>query len=85
MRKKHLKRDPHADREAARYEQPIPSREYILSLLSKSVGPMTQEELCREFGMDDADQIEALRRRLQAMVRDGQIVSNRSGGFWRTG
>ncbi|MEH6543138.1 MAG: ribonuclease R [Porticoccaceae bacterium] len=81
MRKKHLKRDPHADREAARYEQPITSREYILSLLSKSVGPMTQEELCREFGMDDTDQIEALRRRLQAMVRDGQIVRNRSGGF----
>lgn len=81
MRNKHLKRDPHADREAARYEKPIPSREYLLSLLSDSVGPMGLAELYRELGVDDADQIEALQRRLRAMERDGQVVRNRSGSF----
>lgn len=81
MRKKHIRRDPHADREASLYEKPIPSREYILSLLAESTGPMTQDELCREFGLSETDQIEALRRRLRAMERDGQVVRNRSGGF----
>lgn len=81
MRNKHLKNDPQAEREAARYEKPIPSREYILQLLADSVGPLNQAELSRELGLRDDEQIEALRRRLGAMVRDGQIVENRSGGY----
>ena len=49
MRNKHLKNDPQAEREAARYEKPIPSREYILQLLADSVGPLNQAELSREL------------------------------------
>lgn len=81
MRNKHLKNDPHAEREATRYEKPIPSREYILQLLGDSVGPLTHAELCRALDLRDDDQSEALRRRLGAMIRDGQIVENRSGGY----
>lgn len=69
--------DPHAQREAAKYENPIPSREYIFKVLDKSVGPMTHEQLCEELSLGEEEQIEALRRRLIAMVRDGQLHSNR--------
>ncbi|EKD70073.1 MAG: hypothetical protein ACD_46C00650G0001, partial [uncultured bacterium] len=34
MVKFNKKKDPHADREAQKYEHPIPSREYILEYLS---------------------------------------------------
>ncbi|RLA49160.1 MAG: ribonuclease R [Gammaproteobacteria bacterium] len=73
--------DPHAAREAARYENPIPSREFILGHLEKSIGPLTHQELCREFRLADDDAIEALRRRLRAMERDGQTVRNRRGAY----
>lgn len=75
--KKHIKKDSFAAREAAKYENPIPSREYILDFLSNSAGPLTHEELCSGFGIDDSDAREALRRRLIAMERDGQAVRNR--------
>ena len=76
---KHL--DPYATREASRYEKPIPSREFVLDFLSESVGPMTHEEICAALKLSDIDQIEAMRRRLRAMERDGQLASNRAGGY----
>ena len=44
-------------------------------------GPALHSELCQELDLNNEDQIEALRRRLVAMVRDGQIICNRSGAF----
>lgn len=73
--------DPHAAREAERYENPIPSREFILDYLRDSIGPLTHPELCKALGLRDEDDIEALRRRLIAMSRDGQLVSNRRGAY----
>jgi len=81
LKKSSLPADPNAEREASNYEKPIASREYILELLGKSVGPLTHEELCKVLKLRDDDSIEALRRRLGAMVRDGQLVSNRLGGY----
>lgn len=81
LKKTSLPADPNAEREASNYEKPIASREYILDLLGKSVGPLTHEELCKALKLRDDDSIEALRRRLGAMVRDGQLVSNRLGGY----
>ena len=81
MGNRHLRADPHAGREAAKYERPIPSREYILEQLSASTGPLSYEELCGLLALDDDAAREALRRRLRAMVRDGQLVENRSGGY----
>ena len=37
--------------------------------------------LCEKMGLTDDEQIEALRRRLIAMSRDGQIISNRRGVY----
>lgn len=79
--KKPRRSDPHAAREAARYENPIPSREFILSHLENSIGPLTHLELCREFKLTSDAAIEALRRRLKAMERDGQTVCNRRGAY----
>ena len=80
-RKKAVHMDPHAEREAAKYENPIPSRELILSVLSEAGHPMNREELARTFGLESEDDLEALRRRLRAMERDGQLLRNRRGGY----
>ena len=82
-RKKTPKNDPFAAREAQKYDNPVASREYILEVLKKSGGPLTHEQLCGQLKLDTEEQVEALRRRLIAMVRDGQLVSNRKGAFGR--
>ena len=81
MKKKRVQVDPFASREAGKYENPIPSREFILKTLGASAGPLSHSELCDVFELADADAIEALRRRLGAMERDGQAVRNRRGGY----
>ena len=73
--------DPHLEREAGRYENPIPSREFILDYLEHSIGPLTHAELCRAFHLKTEQEIDALRRRLGAMERDGQALRNRRGAY----
>nr|WP_084628021.1 ribonuclease R [Silanimonas lenta] len=73
--------DPFASREARRYEHPIVSREAILAHLRAAPGPMTAEDLAAAFGLSAPDRFEALSKRLAAMVRDGQLLLNRRGGF----
>ena len=73
--------DPHAAREADRYANPIASREAILATLQAAGGPQTAEELARTLGLTAEDRFDALGKRLGAMVRDGQLVQNRRGGF----
>ena len=75
------KSDPFASREAAKYAKPIPSREFILEFLGKLDGPVTHEELCVALNLSDEQDVEALRRRLNAMRRDGQLMKNRRGAF----
>lgn len=75
-------RDPHASREAEKYQNPIPSREFILSVMEEIAEPVSYEALCEALGLaEDPQQSEALRRRLIAMSRDGQLISNRRGVF----
>jgi ribonuclease R len=69
--------DPFADREAKRYEKPIPSRELIMSLLKDRGKPATREQLQKLLKITRGDAQEALARRLQAMQRDGQLISTR--------
>lgn len=81
MSNKAVPTDPHARREAEKYENPIASRELILEYLEQADGPMSHRALCRALKLTDEDHIEALRRRLIAMERDGQLVSNRKGAY----
>ncbi len=73
--------DPQAAREAERYAQPIASREAILALLGRCDGPQNAEEIAVHLGLLEPDRFDALGKRLGAMVRDGQLVQNRRGGF----
>ncbi|MCG8413931.1 MAG: ribonuclease R [Pseudomonadales bacterium] len=77
-------RDPFASREAARYANPIASREHILAQLEKIGEPVYLDELAENLQLETEEQVEALRRRLIAMSRDGQIISNRRGAYGLT-
>ena len=74
-------KDPFAERESKKYLKPIPSREFILSYLGNVDSPITLESLAIELKIKDAEETEALRRRLIAMSRDGQIIGNRKGDY----
>ncbi|WP_338064740.1 VacB/RNase II family 3'-5' exoribonuclease [Thiomicrorhabdus aquaedulcis] len=75
--------DPHATREAAKYDNPIPSREFILDALETAQKPLRLFELAEilDITEDDEERYEALSRRLKAMSRDGQLIRNRRGAF----
>ena len=81
MAKFKYKNDPHAEREAQKYENPIPSREFILEFLAERGRPATYDDIQSELGIKTADEKEALRRRLIAMTRDGQLLKNRKGAY----
>jgi ribonuclease R len=73
--------DPHANREAARYEHPIPSRELIAQTLRDAASPLNYQQLCMTLSLTDPRDTEAFRRRIDAMVRDGQLLCNRNGAY----
>jgi len=75
------RRDPHAEREAQRYERPIPSREAILALLEERGELLTEARIAEALALDDEYGIAALTKRLGAMVRDGQLLLGRRGGY----
>ena len=81
MAKSPTNQDPHADREAQKYDQPIPSREFILDFLEKADGPLNRNQLTKALELKDYQDVEALRRRLKAMERDGQLMRNRKGAY----
>ncbi|PIQ42594.1 MAG: ribonuclease R [Gammaproteobacteria bacterium CG11_big_fil_rev_8_21_14_0_20_46_22] len=74
-----MPQDPCAQREALNYENPIPSREYILSVLKEAGEPLSQDDLAEALDLHDDEQHEALRRRLRAMCRDAQLMVSRKG------
>lgn len=71
--------DPDAAREAERYDSPIPSRTLIQTTIESRKDGLSHAELVEEYQLDQPDAIEALSRRLTAMVRDGQLI--RSAGY----
>ncbi|MEY4642495.1 MAG: hypothetical protein RLZZ227_2489 [Pseudomonadota bacterium] len=73
--------DPFAEREAARYENPIPSREFIIAHLEQRGEPASHQDLCKELLLFDSVAQNALEKRLEAMTRDGQLMSNRRGVY----
>jgi ribonuclease R len=69
-----LKNDPFADREAKRYINPIPSREFILQHIGEAGLPISFKRLSKELELETPDSRDALKRRLRAMVKEGQLV-----------
>ncbi|CED70380.1 ribonuclease R [Aliivibrio wodanis] len=72
-----IQNDPFKDREAEKYENPIPSRECILEFFQKAEAPLNRNDLFEALGLSGEDNYEGLRRRLRAMERDGQLVFTR--------
>ena len=70
-------KDPHKDREAKKYDNPIPSRELMLEVMNKAGHPIGFTELTETLGIEEQDKLDAMKYRLRAMERDGQILFNR--------
>ena len=68
--------DPFYEREAERYDAPLPSREYILQLLTEAGCPVDVDAFAKQLAITEAEQ-ELFQRRLGAMQRDGQLMLNR--------
>ena len=78
FKKQRKKKDPHHKREASKYKHPVPSREFIEEYLKELRSPASFEQLLKAFSLKTEDEYEGLRRRLQAMLRDGQLILNRA-------
>lgn len=75
------KQDPYSTRESDKYDNPIPSREFILEILKQNNRPLTRRNISKLIGIKGEEQTEALRRRLRAMERDGQLLRNRKNAY----
>ena len=73
--------DPHFEREQDKYDNPIPSREYILEYLRAQKSPVSRDKIAEALNITDEEPLEALRRRLRAMERDGQLVFTRGQSY----
>ena len=73
--------DPHVKREAAKYENPLPSREFILEVTGRSEGAPVTVEQCGICSTSRQGRARGLQRRLGAMEREGQILRNRKNAL----
>lgn len=72
--------DPFLARELEKYEQPLPSREYILEILAGQGVPLATERVCELLDVASSELV-AFQRRLGAMAREGQLLQNRAGAW----
>ncbi|MEQ1592903.1 MAG: ribonuclease R [Thiobacillaceae bacterium] len=68
--------DPFYERECERYDAPLPSREYILQLLTDAGCPLDVDAFSKQLAITEDEQ-DLFQRRLGAMQRDGQLMLNR--------
>lgn len=81
MIKPYQKKDPYQEREAHLYEHPIASREFIIQYLKEINRPVSFKHIAQAFNLKQTEEREGLNRRLIAMERDGQLISNRRGSY----
>lgn len=72
-----MKADTHFAREAKKYDDPIPSREYILDVVADHRA-LKKSALSKLLGLENAQQ-KALTYRIKAMLRDKQLSVNSNG------
>ncbi len=68
--------DPQFERERANYDYPLPSREYILKVLTEAGVPLSLARLAEALEVAPHE-LSDFQRRLGAMARDGQLMQNR--------
>ena len=81
MKKSWSDQDPEYASEQQRHATPLPSRNYLLKVLGEHAGPLTATELAAQLPHGPDVPVDGLEKRLQAMVRDGQLVQNRRGAY----
>jgi len=69
--------DPHAKREAKKYEKPVASRELLLAIIEKCSPPPTFNTLVKTLKYQEDHLLIGLKRRLRAMENSGQLVFNK--------
>jgi ribonuclease R len=72
--------DPFLEREKARYEHPLPSREYVMQMLADQGRPLGFVELIELLDITSGER-DSFQRRLGAMEREGQVLRNRKGAY----
>jgi ribonuclease R len=72
--------DPKLEREKTSYDNPLPSREFIIQVLETEGIPLAESRLLELLDIAP-DETETFARRLAAMERDGQIMRNRKGAL----
>jgi ribonuclease R len=58
-----------------------PERDEIIEMLEKRGRPLQRKDIVKELKVQSDDSREILRRRLRAMVRDGQLIQTRRNAF----
>ncbi|KAF7788380.1 ribonuclease R [Pseudoalteromonas rubra] len=71
------KQDPYLSREQEKYDNPVPSREFILDHIQKSNNKTNFNQLCQDLKVFEDERQIAFKRRLRAMERDGQLFFNK--------
>ncbi len=74
------KADPFFAREIEKYEYPLPSREYVVQILTEQGVPLGFEDLCESLDIGEHE-FDVFSRRLRAMERDGDLMKNRKGAY----
>ncbi len=79
---KHMKNpfnipDPHFAEQIKKYDNPIPSRSALLDFLKQQNKLLSLDKIASKIGIKNDEQLEALRRRLNAMINDGSLFVNR--------
>ncbi|MCF6765218.1 ribonuclease R [Thiotrichales bacterium 19S3-7] len=73
--------DPNRESEMQKYDDPIPSRELIIQFFRDKGVPATFEIVFDALNLSTQAHKVALKRRLKAMERDGQLLYNRGGYY----
>lgn len=70
-------KDPFYERELSKYDEPIPSREFIIQTLTEFAKPVPKDAIFKLLSLRKKSQQKALMFRLRAMMRDGQLLLDR--------
>jgi ribonuclease R len=76
-----MKNKPKKPQNRRRIQAEAPSRQDILDLLEDHGKPLQRKNIVQLLAVVSDDSREILRRRLQAMIRDGQLVKNRRNAY----
>ena len=73
--------DPEFADQVKKYKNPIPSRTALIQFLEEEKKLLKLESIAVKIGIQNDEQFDGLKIRLRSMVRDGQLLVNRRGGY----